>query len=128
MTLTDTPIQGKHILVVDDEPRVAAALAQMLAEEGQVVDTAPDGSVALSKLLESSYDLILSDVRMPGLDGPGLYRALERSRPELLRRIVFMTGYAPDPGFFERTGVPYLSKPFGARDLRAVTQGVLRAG
>ena len=51
--------------------------------------TAVNGAVALDKLQERDYDLILSDLRMPELDGPGLYKELERRHPDLLHRIIF---------------------------------------
>jgi anti-sigma regulatory factor (Ser/Thr protein kinase) len=66
------PIEGRTILLVDDEPDVAALLADLLAEDHHQVDVAHHGAAALGRLTRRAYDLILSDLRMPELDGPGL--------------------------------------------------------
>jgi two-component system NtrC family sensor kinase len=83
---------GSRILLVDDEPDVVGVLAELLKAGQAQVDTASDGRAALEKLAQAEYDLILCDVRMPGLDGPDLYRSLSLTRPELLSRFVFLTG------------------------------------
>lgn len=123
------PIRGRRVLVVEDEPLIAQLLTEMLAADGHEVDTVATGRQALGKIEAHAYDLIVSDLRMPELDGPGLYRALESRHRELLNRIVFVTGSALDPGndeFLERTRVPWLGKPFTIRDLHQITQRVLR--
>ncbi|MBI3029234.1 MAG: PAS domain S-box protein [Candidatus Rokubacteria bacterium] len=125
------PIPGKTILVVDDEPEVAGILAELLAADGHQVETAANGLQALDKLRERRYDLILSDLRMPGLDGPGLYRELERRDPRLLRRVIFLTGDTlrqESQEFLERAGVPSLTKPFDAAEVRRLVQQALAAG
>jgi len=124
---TDAPavVKGKRILVVDDERLVTQLLGEMLGADHHTVDTVADGTQALEQLRRASYDLILSDVRMPYLDGPGLYRALERRIPDLCRRFVLMTGdvlSAEIQTFLEQTGVPGLSKPFDRGEVRRVIQ------
>jgi signal transduction histidine kinase len=123
------PIREKAILVVDDEPEIAGLLAEMLSLEGHRVETAGSGVIALEKLRERAYDVILSDMRMPGLDGPGLYRELERHHPELVRRFISITGDTLSPEtreFLEQTEAPSLSKPFVMDDVRRVVQQILR--
>ena len=127
--MSHEPIRGKRILVVEDEPLISGLICDMLTADGHEVDEAPTGRVALERIAERSYDLIVSDLRMPELDGPGLYRALEMKHEELLGKIVFVTGSALDPGneqFLEETRVPWLSKPFTIVDLHKLTQRVLR--
>jgi signal transduction histidine kinase len=127
---TEALIQGKTILVVDDEPEVAEVLRELLSQDGHSVDIAPDGAVALEKIHARAYDAILSDNRMPGLDGPGLYRELERRHPELLPRMILVTGDTltlSTEEFLERTRVPTLYKPFDAAGVRRVVQRVLGA-
>jgi signal transduction histidine kinase/sensor domain CHASE-containing protein/ActR/RegA family two-component response regulator len=113
--------EGKAILVVDDEPGITSALAYLLGREGHLVETASNGRLALEKLCERTYDLILCDLRMPELDGPGLYREVERTAPSLLQRMIFLTGDTLSSEtriFLEKAGVPCLSKPFRAADVR----------
>ena len=105
---------GSRTLFVDDEPDVAGVLADLLKAGQAQVETASDGRAALEKLAQAEYDLILCDVRMPGLDGPDLYRSLSLTRPELLSRFVFLTGDTLNPesrDFVRQTGAPCLSKP-----------------
>ena len=124
------PLRGKAILVVDDEPAVASILAEILACDGHQVETAANGAIALDKLQERAYDLILSDLRMPGLDGPGLYQELARHHPGLQRRIIFLTGDALSlqaQTFLEQTQGPSLSKPFSLQEVQWVVRRVLQA-
>jgi CheY-like chemotaxis protein len=113
-----------RILVVDDEPFIAQLVADTLAAEGYQVDTAANGLLALEQIKRESYDLILSDLRMPDLDGLALYRELESRQPDLLKRMIFISGTTDDPvyqKFLEQVGVPVLSKPFHLDDLRRLT-------
>jgi len=87
------------ILVVDDEPLVAGLMADVLATEGHEVDMARNGREALEKIAARSYDLIVSDLRMPELDGVGLYRELERGRPTFLGRLLFVSGTTEPPEY-----------------------------
>ena len=116
------------ILVVDDQAELSSLIEDILEASGYQVETAPDGAAALERLERDRFDLILSDVHMPGLDGPSLYRALEHRRPELTQRMVFMTGniLSEDTAdFFAATGAPCLRKPFMSEDLHRVVQQVL---
>lgn len=127
---TAEAIRGKRILVVDDEPLIAGLLSDVLRADGHEVDQTHNGRLALEKLGERDYDLIVSDLRMPDLDGPGLYRELESRRQDLIRRIVFVTGNAMEPSneqFLKETGVPWVSKPFTMGDIHQLTQRVLRS-
>jgi len=120
-----------RILVVDDEPLVTVLMAEALAMEGHDVDTAKDGQEALEKVSACAYDAILSDLRMPVLDGVGLYRGLDQQHPGLLRRIAFVSG-TTEPveyaSFLEETGVPVLHKPFDIEDLQQLVQRLLQDG
>jgi PAS domain S-box-containing protein len=122
------PVQGRTILVVDDEPEVASVLSDLLSSDGHVVETAPNGEVALRKLGEREYDLVLSDMRMAGLDGPGLYREVARRFPALVRRFIFLTGDVLSPEtrrFIEDARIPGLSKPFDVEAIRRVVRSAL---
>jgi signal transduction histidine kinase len=122
------PVPGKTILVVDDEPAVAALLAEALSRDGYKVDTAGNGAVALERLAAQKYDLIISDSGMPVLSGPELYRELERREPHLVRRFVFLTGDVLNPStraFLEQSGAPQLEKPFALESVKRVVRRVL---
>src|SRR5262245_15023189 len=96
MTMSQTN-EDKRVLVVDDEPWVAEILARMLESDGHVVDIAENGAVALERVRTQAYDLVVCDVRMPDLDGPGFYARLEQEMPELVSRVVFISGSAMTP-------------------------------
>jgi len=120
--------QSARILVVDDDPGVRPLIADILTLDGHEVDTAENGREALDRIAARRYDLIMSDLRMPELDGVGLYRELERQRPDLLRRVAFVTGTTEPPEyqrFLADTGVPVLHKPFNIADLQGFVQRLL---
>jgi CheY-like chemotaxis protein len=122
------PHQAIHILVVEDERSIGQMLADLLADDGYVVDIAANGRLALEKIESHSYDLILSDLRMPELDGVGLYRELERRQPDLLLRLIVITGTSGHPDyerFLAQTQVPVLEKPFSVLALHALMRQVL---
>jgi CheY-like chemotaxis protein len=110
---------------------MASALARLLRRDGHTVETAANGRLALAMLQERSYDLILSDLRMPELDGPGLYRELQAHYPQLCRRFICLTGDTLSPealAFIAESSVPRLTKPFTAAAVRRAIQQVLQAG
>jgi two-component system NtrC family sensor kinase len=120
--------QTGTILVVDDESGITSALAYLLQSDGYQVETAANGRVALDKLREHAYDLLLSDLRMPELDGMGLYEELAQHYPHLLPRLIFLTGdtlNAETTRQLEQVGVPRLSKPFTAPEVRRVVHQAL---
>jgi CheY-like chemotaxis protein len=117
------------ILVIDDEPGITSALAYLLRRSGYTVDTAANGRLALAKLQEQTYDVILCDLRMPELDGPGFYQALQQRYPKFVRRIIFLTGDTLSPDariFLEKVNAPRLAKPFRASDVRRIVSQALQ--
>ncbi len=82
---------SKHILVVDDDAYVREPTEEILCRKGYEVDTATDGKSALSKLDEADYDLILSDIKMPGMDGIALLEAARAKFPDT--HIIMMTAF-----------------------------------
>jgi len=117
-----------QILVVDDDATIAQLVADVLTGDGYDVETAPNGLAALECIGRRAYDLILSDLRMPELDGLGLYRELLQSRPELARRFVFITGtstHTDYQGPLADIAVPVLKKPFDMTELQRVAREAL---
>ena len=115
-------------LLVEDERIVGELLAEFLALEGYVVDRAMDGREALELVRRRDYTLIVSDVRMPDVDGLALYYELRIVRPEVVRRMVFVTGDIMGTAtrrFLEETRLPYLEKPFTLAEFQAALHSVL---
>jgi signal transduction histidine kinase len=122
------PIREKRVLIVDDDQEVAETLEDLLKLDGHYVGLVANGTIALEKLLNQTYDLILSDVKMPDTDGPRLYTQLERHHPELLRRVAFLTGdtlSAETREFLERTRVATMAKPFTLEQVRTLIQQIV---
>jgi CheY-like chemotaxis protein len=122
-TSSAPPVRDKRILLVEDDPLVAEALSRLLRLDEHRVDHAHDGLEALERVETNEYDIILSDVRMPRLDGRGFYTALGRCRPDLVRRTAFLTANAESHeilAFFAATGTRWLAKPASLADIRAL--------
>jgi len=114
-------------LVVEDEIDTRELLAVTLGLDGHHVETAKDGREALELLAGRSYDVILSNLRMPGMTGDDLYRRVEHGWPHLAPRFVFVTGEEPG-GFQTQYGgrsVPVVTKPYSPERLRQVIEDVV---
>jgi len=119
---------GATVLLVEDEPALAAALAEGLKDAGFVVDRAGDGEEALSRVRGRSYDLIVCDLKMPRVDGIEFYRTIAAANPLLTRRVVFVTGDVVGTDaerFLEESGCRWLAKPFRFADLLRAAEDVL---
>ena len=109
-----------RILLVDDDPMITELVVDMLGMEGYDVDTANNGIEALQKLERQRYDLIITDLHMPKLDGSGFYRELAQRKLHSLKRIIFLTGttgVSDEHRFVQESGVPVLLKPFNVSEL-----------
>lgn len=118
-----------HILLVDDEIELAQTLADLLEPEGHKIDIAINGAVALEKLHKDTFDIIISDLRMPILDGPGLYEALTRELPFYLNRIIYVTGDTLSSHvqtFLSQNPVPVVEKPYRLQDVRLAIAELLK--
>ncbi len=107
-----------RILIVDDEPNVRLLLAREIGDRGYEVVATVDGAQAMEEMGRGDFDVVLTDVRMPGMDGMGLTEWIKRTRPDI--NVIVMTGYASIES--EATGAwlgafDYLRKPFGEMDL-----------
>lgn len=119
---------SKRLLVVDDEPNLLRAVAACLRAEDYEVGMARSGHEALMRLAESVPDLIISDIRMPGMDGYKLARQLRGAPITALVPIVFLTAKDETADRIEgfRAGIDaYLTKPFEPEELIAVVNGIL---
>jgi len=119
-----------HLLVVDDEESILRLVQEILASEGHRVETAGSGEAALELILRHEYDVIVSDWKMPGLNGINLYQELLERKPAAARRMLFMTGDVIKDSFQQflkqhaRTCLP---KPFALREFHAAVAGILQS-
>ena len=124
------PDSQPSILVVDGDPLVTHLIVDTLTREGYWVDSAPNGVAALEKIRHQGYDLILSDLHMPQLNGVGLYLALTQRLDRLSERIIFLTGSTGSSElhrFLKETGLPVLRKPFALVELLQLVRQVLES-
>lgn len=114
-------MKNSAILVVDDEEIARRNLAHVLGREGYQVDCAPDGATALALLDEGSYQLVLTDLRMPGIDGLELLRQIRQRWPQT--EVVMITAHANASSAVEAMSAGafyYVEKPFRLTDVRKI--------
>jgi len=120
---------GGRALVVEDEADVAETLRELLEREGYQVIVAGDGGAALMEIDRGDFDLILSDLRMPGVSGPDLHARLSETRPHLVARMGFVTGDTLGSSmddFLRNCGRPVLEKPFTRVGVRCLIASILQ--
>ncbi len=120
--------KSARVLVVEDEPTVARLIADVLEDEGMLVDVLLDGRQALARAATETFDLVICDMKMPGLDGQHFYKSLERSGNSLRKRFLFVTGdvlAAQTREFLERNHLPHVAKPFRVEELTEKVHSVL---
>jgi DNA-binding response OmpR family regulator len=110
----------KTVLILEDELDFAATVKDVLEEQDYRVTVVPNGAVGVQRILAADFDAVLCDMVMPGFPGDMFYLAVQRSRPHLCERFIFMTGHPSEPrvakflaGVKNRT----LAKPFEMRHL-----------
>ena len=123
--LVSNSMPNRRILVVDDEPAVRDILYRGLLADGHEVTVARNGEEAWEMIKGNEIDVILTDLRMPGIGGQGLYQLANDFSPELAKKIVFITGdtaSAKTGDFLKSTGNRILHKPFGMEAVRQLLQ------
>jgi DNA-binding NtrC family response regulator len=114
-----------NILLVDDEPDLRLSLGQVLRDEGHAVDVAPDAEVAMARLASQPFHLVVSDVRMPKVDGLTLLRRIRRDFPAT--EVLLMTAYGSIGDAvtaMKDSAVDYLTKPFNIDELVTVVDRI----
>jgi len=127
-TGTDDEPPTSRLLVVDDEPELAALMRDMLEAAGFEVACAESGAVALELLQEARFDAIVSDLRMPDMDGAALWRAVRDRTPALAGRMLFTSGDTLSPlagEVLQATGRALLEKPFTPAELLSRVRALL---
>jgi PAS domain S-box-containing protein len=121
---------GRRALVVDDESGVADLLGEILRGAGFVVALADNGQAALDLLARDEFAVILTDLRMPGMDGPAFFIRLRSLNQSLSQRIIFVTGdmlSADIAAFLRDSGQPCLEKPFSPQEVRSAVAAIIAA-
>jgi CheY-like chemotaxis protein len=110
-----------RVLVADDQEHMRELMVEALSADGHTVDAAEDGAAALKLLEQQSYDLVVSDLQMPQVDGPKLYQEVKRLKADAAPRFVFITGEDEAPGygrFLADSKLPVVTKPFKLKEFR----------
>jgi|GEM_PF-1310184 CheY-like chemotaxis protein len=124
------PEDVPRILAVDDEEVMGYLIRRVVDHLGYEMDWVTDCGEAFDRIERSSYDVILSDYRLPSMNGDAFYDALAARNKDLVRRVVFITGDTVSNStvkFFKRSQVPYLSKPFDIDELKNLIQTTVHA-
>ncbi len=119
-------MKSKSILIVDDEKNIRLTLCQALEILSVEVDTAADGEEALSKLKGKEFQLILLDLRMPGMDGMEVLRRVREIRPDI--RVIILTAYGTIESAVEAMklgAVDFIQKPFSPDEIRGLVSRVM---
>ena len=121
-------VTSSNILVVDDEAHICTALAKLLTHEGHTVETISVAEKALDRIYKSEFDLVLLDIKMPGIDGIEFYRRMKDIKPALQQKVICITGdIISDRNklFLDQTGIPCITKPFGIDELIRLVNEVI---
>jgi signal transduction histidine kinase len=124
-----SPAPALRILVVDDDPDVAMAFSDILSAQGHLVDIAATSRAALQRIETGAYAVVVTDMRMPDLDGPTLYREVTARCPQLKKSFLFVTGdtFSKETSrFLKETGAVYLSKPCTFDEVESAVEQVVR--
>jgi signal transduction histidine kinase len=120
--------RAPRVLVVEDEPTVGGLIADVLRDEGMRVDVLRDGESAPDRAEREEYDLVICDLKMPGMDGQKFFQSLGKRRNPLQGHVLFVTGDVVAPRtqeFLERHRLPYVAKPFRVEELSRAVRGML---
>ena len=120
--------QERRILLVDDEEPILDLMIEILSDLGHRIDTASNGEEAWRKVREHDYDIVLTDVRMPHMNGIDLYRNLLEIKPEMEHRVIFSTGDLIDnetASFVAEINARTIAKPFDVDQVVAVVEKAL---
>ena len=115
-----------RILVVDDEPRICHLIEVLLKREGYQIDVSFSGTDALEMLKKYNYQMLITDLKMPGIDGLELIQKAKEQNPEI--RTIMVTGYTTVDTAVQslRHGVDdYITKPFNIFELKKAVKQIL---
>ena len=119
-------MSGSRILVVEDDPRLAATLERVLVAEGHDVEAAGDGNEALRRARERPFDLVVLDIMLPGLDGIAVCRRLRSTGSVPILLLTALGGTEERVRGLDSGADDYLVKPFAYEELLARVRALLR--
>jgi two-component system NtrC family sensor kinase len=125
------PARRGRILLIDDEPDIRRSISRYLTRTGWIVEVADSGEEGLRQLATSAFDVVLCDLRMPGMSGHEFFRRLEARHDPAVARLGFMTGDVVSPEasrFLQEAGRPVVSKPFTLDDLEVLLAQLVPTG
>jgi len=117
-----------RILVVEDDPRLAATLERVLSAEGHDIEVAPDGNEALRRAREHPFELVVLDIMLPGLDGISVCRKLRSTGSVPILLLTALGGTQDRVRGLDSGADDYLVKPFAYEELLARVRALLRRG
>jgi DNA-binding response OmpR family regulator len=130
-SLPTLELEIKNILLVDDDVELANTLKMLLESRNFIVTTVSDGVHALREVMAFDFDVIICDLLMPNMPGDMFYLAVQKTKPELCKRFLFVTGHGDDPkveGFLKRVDGLALFKPVLTDELVGMISLVLQRG
>ncbi len=125
----DLPPTAKRILMLEDDVELADLLKAHLGSQGYLVSYVKSGVEGLKLIMMGEFDVVLCDMMMPNLSGDMFYLAVERIKPQLCKRFIFMTGHKGDPkidAFIRKVRGLMLWKPFELHDLQAAIEAIIK--
>lgn len=129
MPAESTELEIKNILLVDDDEALANTLKQLLESHNFIVTTAGNGVDALREVMAFDFDVIICDMLMPKMAGDMFYLAVQKTKPNLLSRFLFVTGHADNPkvdSFLKTIDAPVVFKPVPTEELVRMISFVLQ--
>src|SRR5205809_1144663 len=122
--------RAADILVIEDQSALRKVMVEVLTLQGHRTAAAATGQAATDLLAGDDYDVVILDLRLPDIDGKGVWQWITRHRPAMAERVVFMTGDTLSPGshrFLQEAGRPVLPKPDAMAELNRMVATVLES-
>lgn len=125
--MSGSAVAGLRMLIVEDDEMVRTVVVRAALARGAIVDTAENGRIALERLREHDYDVVMTDLKMPRVSGLDVLHRAHEIHPET--GLIVITGYAEpeDEVAIRRAGAVLLRKPFGAQDIEDAVRVALDA-
>jgi CheY-like chemotaxis protein len=128
---SDMSLEIKSILLLDDDVQLADTLKALLESRNFVVTTVHNGVEGLREVMALDFDVIMCDLMMPTMPGDMFFTAVQRAKPQLCDRFIFITGHSEKPGveeFLRKTNALVLTKPVNTDELISTISFVLKRG